>query len=266
MLDGFPVVRIAFDAPAASTSRGSGDIKPPPKVFPCEMQPSFITGIDGAIVSNFLGRFFNAYDTQRVALQPAYHPAATFSFSANTSIPHRSRMQGFQHSKEMPNQTSLEWAPYLNNGSRNLERIAANQARAVGGLCIGPESILGSLTKLPSTVHDVAGAPEKFCVDAWPCGAGDTMTLFVNVHGQFKELPSEGVRSFDRSFILAPAAADTPARAAGWDVVILSDQLCIRAYSSHEAWAPGPMRVQAGDPLPPLDQLAPIVSCFFSAS
>ena len=36
----------------------------------------------------------------------------------------------------------------------------------------------------------------------------------------------------------------------GWDVMILSDQLCIRAYSSHEAWRPGPMKVQAGDSLP----------------
>lgn len=36
----------------------------------------------------------------------------------------------------------------------------------------------------------------------------------------------------------------------GWDVTILSDQWCIRAYSSHEAWKPGPMKVQAGGPLP----------------
>ena len=40
------------------------------------------------------------------------------------------------------------------------------------------------------------------------------------------------------------------AKQSGWDVVILSDQLVIRAYSSHEAWRPGPMRVQAGDLLP----------------
>jgi nuclear RNA export factor len=33
----------------------------------------------------------------------------------------------------------------------------------------------------------------------------------------------------------------------GWDVVILSDQWNIRAYSSPEAWRPGPMRVQAPD-------------------
>lgn len=31
----------------------------------------------------------------------------------------------------------------------------------------------------------------------------------------------------------------------GWDVEILSDQLVIRGYSSHEAWSPGPLLVQA---------------------
>lgn len=35
----------------------------------------------------------------------------------------------------------------------------------------------------------------------------------------------------------------------GWDVMVLSDQLCVRAYSSHEAWKSGPMKVQAGEAL-----------------
>ena len=35
------------------------------------------------------------------------------------------------------------------------------------------------------------------------------------------------------------------AKANGWNVVILSDQLLVRAYSSPEAWAPGPMRIQS---------------------
>lgn len=33
----------------------------------------------------------------------------------------------------------------------------------------------------------------------------------------------------------------------GWDVMILADELVVRAYSSHEAWRPGPMKVQAGE-------------------
>lgn len=43
-------------------------------------------------------------------------------------------------------------------------------------------------------------------------------------------------------------------------MIVLSDQLTVRNYSSHEAWAPGPMRVQAGDALPPVAELAAIVS------
>jgi nuclear RNA export factor len=262
MLDQLPVVKIAFDVPEGSPSAPKDVNKPLPNHFPCEMSVSLIAGVDGGIISNFLGQYFNLYDTQRGALQAVYHASATFSFSCNTTIPIRSRLAGFQHSKEMPHQTALEWGTWLTagaGGSRNLERVAGHPEKAHSSLHIGAESVMRALAALPGTVHDVSGAPEKFCIDAWPVGAGDAATLFVNVHGQFAELPSRGVRSFDRSFVLAPAAADAPARAAGWDVVILSDQLCIRAYSSHEMWAPGPMRVQASDPLPPLDQLVPIV-------
>lgn len=33
--------------------------------------------------------------------------------------------------------------------------------------------------------------------------------------------------------------------------MVLSDQLCVRAYSHHEAWRVGPMKVQTGDKTPP---------------
>lgn len=59
------------------------------------------------------------------------------------------------------------------------------------------------------------------------------------------------------------SALHDSAKQNGWDVVILSDQLVVRAYSSYEAWRPGPIRVQAGDllPSPGLQQaLAPLVS------
>jgi hypothetical protein len=191
MLDQEPVVKIAFDVPQGSQAAPSnGAVRPPPSYFPCEMKPSFITGVDGAVVSNFLGRFFSLFDTQRPALQGAYHPSATFSFSANTGIPARARLQGFQHSKEMPNQPKLEWGRWIDGdhgGSRNLERIAGQTERAVATLHIGVEDTLRALAALPPTVHDVSGAPEKFCIDAWPAGSGANTTLFVNVHGQFTE-------------------------------------------------------------------------------
>jgi len=35
------------------------------------------------------------------------------------------------------------------------------------------------------------------------------------------------------------------AKQSGWDAIILSDQLNIRQYSSHDSWAVGPMLTQA---------------------
>jgi nuclear RNA export factor len=77
---------------------------------------------------------------------------------------------------------------------------------------------------------------------------------------------SQGMRSFDRSFILLPAPEGSKwvfssdglgcslvlmllfrAKMSGWDVVILSDQLTIRGYSNSNAWKVGPMLVQAED-------------------
>jgi len=43
------------------------------------------------------------------------------------------------------------------------------------------------------------------------------------------------------------------AKVNGWDVCILSDQWIVRSYSSHDAWKPGPLLVQAvpGQPKAP---------------
>ncbi|KZP13583.1 NTF2-like protein [Athelia psychrophila] len=249
LLDQEAVAGISFDAPGPSTlSEPSVPRGPAPTTFPAEMGPSFITGIEGSIVGSFLMRFFPTFDTGRETLVHAYHPGATFSFSANTNIPARARIQGFHYSKEMPHQRHLEWPTWLNGGSggsRNLDRMGGSVAKLTTTLHVGAVEALKSMMALPRTQHDVAGAPEKFCVDAWPVGQGEAMQLFISVHGQFVELPTQGIRSFDRSFVLAPAPEGSPAKLNGWDVQILSDQLAVRGYSSHEAWKPGPMLVQA---------------------
>ncbi|KAI0072752.1 NTF2-like protein [Panus rudis PR-1116 ss-1] len=253
ILDREPITKIAFDVPTRTSSSSTAPKTAAPTTFPHPMAPSFITGVDSSIISNFLLRFFPLFDIQRSALLDVYHPSATFSFSANTGIPARARIEGFHHSKEMPNQRKLEWSPWLTGGlggSRNLTRMAGGVDKAAKTLHVGAEEVIKAMADLPSTRHEVTGAPEKFCIDAWPVQHGDTMNLFVTLHGQFTELPSEGIRSFDRSFILAPAPEGSRAKLAGWDIMILSDQLSVRAYSSHEAWRPGPMRVQAGEQLP----------------
>lgn len=138
--------------------------------------------------------FFPTFDNQRESLVNVYHPAATFSFSANTAIPVRSRIQGHHTSKDMPNQRKLEWVPWLAGGaggSRNLGRMGHGVDKMVNSLHVGAEEAVKSMINLPKTVHDVATAPEKFCVDGWPVGQGENMTLFISVHGQFIECTFE---------------------------------------------------------------------------
>jgi len=186
-------------------------------------------------------RFLPLFDNQRPALNDVYHPQATFSLSVNTAIPVRSRMEGFQH--KLPNQQKLNWQPWLPS-SRNLSRAEVGADKVLNTLHIGNEAIAKAVADMPKTTHDVQGAPEKFCLDAWPVVSGQTESLFISVHGQFIEDQHQGIRSFDRSFVLAPAPEGSRAKQAGWDVAIMSDQLVVRNYSTHEAWTPGPMKVQ----------------------
>ncbi|KAJ7220179.1 hypothetical protein GGX14DRAFT_433679 [Mycena pura] len=238
LLDQEPIAKISFDVAQSEAVSAAGNVTAPSATtFPLPMGQSFIDGVDPSLVSNFLSRFFPAFDRQRPSLGDVYTPASTFSFSANTSIPVRARIEGLNIS--MPNQRKLEWSPWLGRGSRNLTRISGD--KSIAALHIGSDAIVQALVKLPLTKHDILGAPDNFCVDSFLAGVG----LLVVVHGQFVEAPSEGIRSFDRTLMLAPAPEGSRAKMNGWDVVILSDQWTIRGFSKPEAWKPGPMLVQA---------------------
>lgn len=245
MLDKEPVTKISFDSPGTPHPVGSSGSHSTAKDFPAPMQPPLIAGVNGSLITSFFARFFPLFDTQRAALSNVYNEFATFSFQANTSIPARAKIQGFQYSKEMPNQRHLEWSPWLGAGSRNLSRVAGAVDKMLKSIHVGREDTISAMSSLPKTKHDIVGAAEKFCIDAWPVTHEDRTTLFLSIHGQFVEEPVGGVRSFDRSFVLVPAPEGSRAKSNGWDVEILSDQLVIRGFSSHEAWNPGPLFVQA---------------------
>lgn len=113
-----------------------------------------------------------------------------------------------------------------------------------------------SYQKLPMTRHPIA-EPGKFVFDAWQMegllappapGAPPATAMFATVHGQFTELPINGVRSFDRTFILAPAPPGSAAAVAGWPCVIVSDMLTLRVHSDPSAWQPEAPAVAAHAP------------------
>jgi len=134
--------------------------------------------------------FFPLFDSLRSNLEGVYDPSATFSFSANTTIPIRGRIEGHHSSKEMPNQRKLEWAPWLTGGkggSRNLNRMGGGVDKMVNSLHVGSEAVMQAMATLPRTKHDITGPPEQFCVDAFPVPQGEIMNLLVCIHGKFAE-------------------------------------------------------------------------------
>lgn len=163
--------------------------------FGWNMEPSFIAGVDGSLVSNFFMRFFPLFDSDRNQLISVYAPNATFSFSANTAIPIRARIEGIHSSREYPNQRKLEWPPWLSGGrggSRNLGRMNALE-KVTQSLHLGAQEAVKAMIELPRTRHDVAGSPEKFSVDAFPVRQGEQTNLLVTVHGQFSERKSRNI-------------------------------------------------------------------------
>ncbi|SCV68405.1 BQ2448_526 [Microbotryum intermedium] len=220
-----------------------------PIVFPVPIAPGFFDlKVTRDFVAGFLGKFFPVYDSDRSTLLPVYAPSCTFSFSTDTVPPSRSRAKriGAKHDKSLPNQHKLDWKDYITaTGSRNLTRVRRPEKR-VATLHITPQDVIRSLNSLPKTQHPLDD-PTKFVFDCFtlpaflapstPGGEPET-AIMACVHGEFTELPCNGVRSFDRTFILAPAPPGSPAHNAGWPCVIVSEQMTVRGYSSPIAWAP----------------------------
>ncbi|CAE6480696.1 unnamed protein product [Rhizoctonia solani] len=269
MLDQEPIVKIGFDVPLPEIMERDRALEKDKNVqwpvatsFLVDMKAGFMgPGIEATTVE-FLTKYFELFDSNRTLLAPAYSPRATFSLSLNTSIPPRARIRGY-HS-HLPHQKELTWKAWMDVGSRNLMRVAKLE-KTTNFLRSTAEDVIKALTAIPGTRHDVTGAggatieggspvgspaAGKFVVDAFTClgvlpGEGDAgIVLFINVHGEFAEQPTGGLRSFDRVFVVAPSPPDSPSYAAGWRVTILSDQLTVRGYSANEAWVPGPIVVQ----------------------
>ncbi|GAA5926245.1 hypothetical protein JCM3775_000967 [Rhodotorula graminis] len=214
-----------------------------PVVFPVDSTAGGFCDPDGArgFVGEFLAKFFKAFDDDRPSLLSAYAPLCTFSFYADTANPVRARAKkvGAKGDRRFPSQHKLDWSTYLTpEGSRNLARVRSPE-KLVATLKTTPSAVITSIVTLPKTQHPLEKG-DKFVWDSWTMpgllaptqpGAPGEVVIFASVHGEFTEFPSKGVRSFDRNFILAPTPAGSPAAAAGWSCIIVSDVLTLRGYS-----------------------------------
>ncbi|KAF8311947.1 NTF2-like protein [Clavulina sp. PMI_390] len=267
VLDQEALPRVTFDVEAATVNAAQRQTSPSsiPNItsFPAPMGPSLFAGGVEGVSATFLTRYFTQFDTDRAPLEAVYAPHATFSLSLNTSLAPRAKKRGLAYSADLPNQKSLKWDS-MHHSSRNLARVSNDGA--IDLLRTGPQQIMAALKAFPGTTHAMT-KPEAFSVDAFPMvgvvntpGYG-TDALIINVHGEFAEAPVNGLRSFDRSFMLTVAPADSPAQQAGWPVIIISDMFTVRQYSHPDVWTQGelemPGPIQNSRPRPPAPASAP---------
>ena len=128
----------------------------------------------------------------------------------------------------------------------------------------GPTQILSAFTQLPATRHPRSDSGEnRLIIDSWmatlPAGDNSEQVVFLTIHGDFIEGvlslfrcpgvfpsdPSDSIfpvnlnlsKSFDRTFIIAPAAPGSAAANAGWGYTIVNDQMHVRIWSQNRAWS-----------------------------
>ncbi|KAF9116825.1 nuclear mRNA export, poly(A)+RNA binding protein [Mortierella sp. AM989] len=232
----FPSISILDQIPVApKITFGLGDIiKDDVKAaLPVPIKGNFFDNPDTqATVLEFLTSYLELFDTNRSLLEHAYDNNATFSYMALTTPSPLQRGRG---------KSSDNWSAYLSQ-SRNLSRVKELGERTAR-LYFGSRDIIQQgIMKLPETRHDLRDA-SKFCIDAWQTGGLlPSVCIYIMMHGEFKEVhrgSQDGTsKSFDRSFIIAPAPAGSNAAMHGWKCIIISDQLLLRGYNGPAAWKP----------------------------
>ncbi|WFD39624.1 nuclear mRNA export, poly(A)+RNA binding protein [Malassezia japonica] len=234
----------------ASKKAGPEAAQVPLRNFPLQIKGGFVDGDAAQVVPEFLSLFFSRYDQDRSALAPVYAPNARFSYAINASPPPRARAERLMHT--MPHQKELVLDRYIDLGSRNILR-SHNTKALLRNLHHGSSAIVAFLQRMPKTAHPLHDA-SKFVVDAWVLPNVDVQAqtsqaerpdalLYITVHGEFSEAPSNGIRSFDRVFVVAPAAPNSEAVQNGWPCTIVSDAMTIRHYSKADAWRPDSLPV-----------------------
>ncbi|KAF9574510.1 nuclear mRNA export, poly(A)+RNA binding protein [Mortierella alpina] len=226
MLDLAPVSRIMFGLDATKSVSPGALLKLP-------VRGNFFDKPETeATVVGFLTSYFSLFDSERALLEHIYDVNATFSYSAITQPSPLQRSQGI---------LSENWSEYLRQ-SRNLSRLSDLGARTTR-LHVGSKDIVyQGLMQLPETRHDLS-ENSKVCVDAWETGGLlPTVCIYISVHGEFEEVrrgAQESARkSFDRTFIIAPAPPGSVASVNGYPCLIISDQLTLRGYNGSSGWKP----------------------------
>ncbi|KAK6204964.1 nuclear mRNA export, poly(A)+RNA binding protein [Scheffersomyces amazonensis] len=198
------------------------------------------------MATNFISNYLKLWDSNRADLMVLYQAESQFSMQVDSSHPYIIETNANSNN-------GTDFGYYLSN-SRNLTRVSSAKAR-VSRVAIGQEQIFKSFSQLPKTNHEILTKPENFSVESYrfPQLNG----IMISIHGSFEELAKPdnteglqtsiptgprnkfnnhqkhktiplGKKSFDRTLVVIPGPNGA--------MIVASDLLLIRPYSSLDAW------------------------------
>ncbi|KAI7903631.1 uncharacterized protein BX663DRAFT_507144 [Cokeromyces recurvatus] len=224
----FPSLVMLDGVPVQLSESEIANVHKTGRVLPLDNKPSFFDNeISQTTAIDFITKYHQLFDSDRSTLSHIYDHDAIFSVTSDIKLRPQQKLKRKDKKKLMEDEDKLTWTTL----SRNL--IGKSKRQEGKGLLIGPEAIGTALCRLPSTIHDLSKT-EDFIVDAHQTPVG----LLVSLHGEFKEDENSSPLSYSRTFLLRPATTDSPAMAAGWPYIIMSDMLCVRDYIGNQGFKP----------------------------
>ncbi|KAI8824382.1 uncharacterized protein EV422DRAFT_519926 [Fimicolochytrium jonesii] len=178
-----------------------------------------------ALVNDFVQKFLTSFDANRIALFDLFHDQACFSLSLDSTG---------RSTKDPRGRDQLAFASWR-DVDHNLEKVKSSEKR-VSALARGGTNIIRAYERIPRTQHPQYPSP-SYIVEGYQTGAGVDLTLFILLHGEFREVETNTNRSFDRTLVLVTPPPGSRSAAAGLPYSVSNDQLNIRAYAGNKAWA-----------------------------
>jgi nuclear RNA export factor len=206
------------------------------KVLPIKIKSSFIdSDVTATTIQDFIIKYFNLFDTNRIGLLDLYDDNSMFSLSVNNNCP--SWRKRHDRGDNMSN-----WK-LLDRNFKNTRHLANRDNLLIKG----KNNIIQAIGKLPSTKHPLED-DSKFIVDSWQVNISPQQVLiYLNISGEFQEVDIKLKKSFSRTFLIAPSQPQSNAAIAGWPYTIYNDQITVRPWSGNKSFdkaEPNPITLQ----------------------
>ncbi|KAJ3153566.1 nuclear mRNA export, poly(A)+RNA binding protein [Geranomyces variabilis] len=198
--------------------------------LPLPTKPGFMdTPETAALVQDFVQTFLGLFETNRRGLLNLYHDHSSFSLMLDTKPVNTAGRPA----------SARERDPHVFSGWRNFDHNLEknkNTDKRVTTIAKSGHKIIQAFEMLPKIKYPPYPGPQ-YLVESYQTGTGPDLTLYVFLHGEFKEVSGNTNRSFDRTFVIVAAPPGSQAALAGIPYCVANDQMVVRSYAGNKAWA-----------------------------